>query len=404
MRPSALLAFLLALSVMLATFQGVYCAETLPWGVERIRAYLAWDNNRDMTIDNVTDPRAGQGVVVAVIDTGIDYSIDDQWNKHYHPDLADNVLGGKGFKWTGALVEENDDYQDTLGHGTHVAGTITAVDNDIGVIGVAPKVKIYALKLVNQDIIEVAAAINWSVQHGANIISMSLGYGDNDTDLYIACKLAHDAGRILVAASGNLNTQNIDYPAKYDFVLAVGAVYQNLSRWADGPGNGSNYGLELDYVAPGVDIYSTWFQQYGGYCNMNGTSMAVPHVSGELAMIWGSKLDRDFDFNLNGQWDAVEVEYKLYNRTLHLPDYYGSGRNDEYGWGFINAWGTSQRPVGDINMDYKVNAKDVAAAARAFGSYPGHPLWDARCDVNIDNKVDARDVGLIADQFGKKDP
>lgn len=182
----------------------------------------------------------------------------------------------------------------------------------------------------------------------------------------------------------------------------MGAVFENLSRWVNWTtGQGSNYGPELDFVAPGVDINSTWVNW--GYRNDTGTSMACPHVAADAAMIWGSKPDPDFDVDHDG-WERDEVLAKLYNQTLHLPNYTETGRNDEYGYGLVNAWRASHRPLGDITMDYKVRVDDVFMAAQAYGSNFGGPNWNPRADVNIDNKVRVDDVLFIADRFGDTDP
>lgn len=417
MKPYTLLASLIIMNTLAicASFQIVYSSETRPWGVERIRAYCAWDNNMDVHIDNVTDPRAGQNIVVAVIDFGIDYLPDG--TPTYHEDLNENVWrdaygrGGIGFFYNSVTrqVEQTVDHRDDpnglyKGHGTHVCGTIAAVDNDIGVIGTAPKAEIYMLKLVTGDSRELVAAINYAANMGqVRIIVMSLGFNGSDTNpprLEDACMNAYNNGKLIFAAAGNYNSSVIDYPAKYSCVVAVGAVYQNLSRWVGPkPGEGSNYGPELDFVAPGVDINSTFIND--GYALMTGTSMACPHVAAEAAMIWGSKLDRDFDFNNNGRWDAPEVLAKLCNWTLDLGQL---GRDDMYGLGLINAWATSQRPVGDVNCDYIVDIRDVARVSRAYGTKPGDQLWDPRADVNIDNEVDIHDLAIVSRNYGKVDP
>jgi subtilisin family serine protease len=399
-----------------------YGSETRPWGVERTRAYLAWDNDGNMTIDNVTDPRAGQGQLVAVIDFGIDYfppSFPGDQNQ-YHEDLNESIgidyfwnVGGKGFFYNTQTnqVELRDDHRDDpnglyAGHGTHVSGTIVAVDNEIGVIGTAPKATIFMLKLITGAVQEVIAAINYAVYNtSANIINISLVINGSLPDppgLWEACNNAYNHGKLIFAASGNDNCSVIDWPAKYNCTVAVGAVDRNLTRWVDAtriPPLGSNFGPQLNITAPGNEINSTWVNW--GYKEDNGTSMACAHASGEAAMIWSSKLDRDFDQDQDGVWDAPEVLAKLYNWTLDLGQ---SGRDDMYGLGLVNAWATSQRPIGDINNDYRVDVKDVTACSRALYSHPGDPNWDVRCDINIDNRIDVRDYALICRQYGQRDP
>jgi subtilisin len=195
----------------------------------------------------VTDPRAGQNQTVAVIDCGIDYSYDGTYYQ-YHEDLNDSMFrdwldrGGVGFRynWLTDHVDVVADHRDDeppgykTGHGTHVSGTIAAVDNDVGVIGTAPKALLYMLKLCTLNVKEVVAAINYVVDNlPANVISMSFSFNgswprSDFADLENACQRAYNSGRLLFAASGNDNRSVIDYPAKYDSVVAVGAVFQRL--------------------------------------------------------------------------------------------------------------------------------------------------------------------------------
>lgn len=203
---------------------------------------------------------------------------------------------------------------------------------------------------------------------------------------------AYAAGALLIAAAGE-NT--IEYPAKYNnSVIPVGAVYPNLTRplW-------SPTGPELEFVAPGVNIYSTWLDR--GYANATGTSMAVPHVTATAALIWSSKIDPEYDLDGDGVWSNVEMRQKLRHLALDLGPY---GRDNEYGWGLINAWATNQRPLGDINVDYQVDMVDLYIAWKAFGSYPGYPTWDPRADIDINNTVDMTDLWIVSKNYGKVDP
>ena len=236
-------------------------AEVLEWNVDHIDAELAWAST------------TGAGVNVAVIDTGID---DD------HPDLAGNIGGGVNFVVKGRKLDPTK-WADDNGHGTHVAGIIAAVDNEIGVIGVAPEATVHAVKVLdgrgNGWLSDVVAGIEWSIDNNMAVINMSLGASEGDPLLSAACESASDAGILVVAAAGN-DGGAVLYPARYDSVIAVGATDadDNVPSW-------SNQGEEVELVAPGVNVRSTW--KGGGYKTESGTSMATPHVAGVCALMLG---------------------------------------------------------------------------------------------------------------------
>ena len=247
-------------------------AQVLPWGVDRIDAEWA-------------RPFKGIGVKVAVIDTGIDKR---------HPDLA--VEGGINFV-TYSLVKGPNPakWNDDNGHGTHVAGTIAALDNSKGVVGVAPEVSLYAVKVLDRNgsgfVSDVIAGIEWAVNNGMHLANMSLTSNFGNTSLYNACNVARDAGLIMVAAAGN-DGSAVDYPAAYDSVIAVAAV-----DITDNVAHFSNRGTEIDVAAPGVSIFST--DAGGGYATLDGTSMAAPHVTGALALLISEDLMSDGMGNFN---------------------------------------------------------------------------------------------------------
>ena len=229
--------------------------QEIPWGVEKIGAPDVWKE------------ADGRGVKVAVIDTGVDLE---------HPDLEANLAEAGWVLECQNIVDDN-------GHGTHVAGTIAAVDNDIGVVGVAPKATIYAVKAFNKsgrgNISNVIDALNWCVERNVQVINMSFGFKNNSKALQRAIKEAYSRNIVLVAASGNSGGSNsVLYPAKYPEVIAVGASNSNdKAAWF------SSGGVEVDLIAPGAGIMSTY--KDGGYESMSGTSMAAPHVTGAAALL-----------------------------------------------------------------------------------------------------------------------
>lgn len=263
-------------------------SQVLPWGVDRIDAEAVW-------------PPTGIDVKVAVLDSGIDKK---------HPDLS--VAGGINF--VGRTPEKNAPrgrWNDEYGHGTHVAGTIGALNNTFGVVGVAPDVSLHAVKVLGLDgygdVSDLIAGIEWAVENNMHLVNMSLGTDTHSTALKNACDEARNAGLILVAAAGNdgpsptAGVSTVDYPAAYESVIAVGATNQDDSIYAD-----SSQGDEVDIAGPGVSIYSTYS---GGFYNpSSGTSMAAPHVTGALAL----RISEDL---INGEMGNFESYKELLCNT-----------------------------------------------------------------------------------------
>lgn len=226
------------------------------WGVAGINAPSIWPFTQ------------GEGVKVAVIDTGVDAS---------HPDLAGRVLPGAD------LVNDDGDAGDDHGHGTHVAGTIAAlVNNGLDVGGVAPQAKIIPIKVLNASgqgyNADIANGVLEAADRGAKIINLSLGGTDNSETLRRAIADVQARGVVVIAAAGNDGVSTPFYPAANEGVIAVAAVDQ-ARRKADF----SNHGDYIDIAAPGVAIGST--KKGGGVASMSGTSMASPHVAGAAALL-----------------------------------------------------------------------------------------------------------------------
>ena len=244
--------------------------QTVPWGIDRVfgdetYSFSTWTSSR------------GSGVSVAVVDTGIDKN---------HEDLV--VVGGVRFRTTGLILRQDNEYDDDNGHGTHVAGTIAALDNSLGVVGVGPRIDLYAVKVLDASgsgsLTAVVAGIEWSANNGMSIISMSLGTSSHSQTLKDACDAAYSKGLLLVAAAGNSGKadgtgDNVGYPAKYDSVMAVAATDINDQR-----ASWSSTGPAVELAAPGGSIYSTW--KDNSYRTASGTSMACPHVTGVAALVW----------------------------------------------------------------------------------------------------------------------
>jgi subtilisin len=385
------LLFCLLLTLLVAVFSGKVQGQIddLPWGVERIRGDLPWDSDRNLIVD--PDANAGEGVRVAVLDTGV-------WKDH--PDLTGRVVGGISY------VEGEQYWEDNYGHGTYVAGIIAAIDGGNHLIGVAPKVELLAVKVwpatEGELVRNLLHGIKWAVDNGADVISMSLGFYNEYPALEVACRNAYDSGVLLIGAAGNENRDVLVYPAKYSYVIAVGATNQSDKRWVD-PLEGSNFGPELELAAPGANINSTCSPPLY-YVNGSGTSAAAPHVSGTAALILGSKVDPDYDTFENGQWDNFEVRQKLQDTALDLGS---AGRDEYYGYGLVNAWRSLQRPEGDITRDLCVDAEDLRWVGAYYGKTSSDPDWWALirpADIDISNRIDTVDVSIVGLNWGKVDP
>ena len=306
------------------------------WGTKRIGAPAAWDTG------------AGAGVVVAVVDTGIDYT---------HPDIAGNIwtnsreIAGngidddgngyiddvRGWDFVGPLYyspTESNDPIDHFGHGTHVAGTIAAIGNNgIGVIGVAWQAKIMIVKGLDDSGTglesTLANAIMYAANNGADVINASWGgYGTSET-VADAVHYAYNLGAVVVAAAGNSadDARNY-YPANLEEAITVAAATQD-----DATAYFSNFGSKVDVAAPGTDILSLRAAGTSlgnpvdnDYTRASGTSMAAPHVSGVAALV----LSRHPEYSNEDVRQAIRTS---------ATDFGAPGYDFNFGYGGLNAAG-----------------------------------------------------------------
>lgn len=303
-------------------------SETMDWGLKFGGIAEAWQQTK------------GEGVRVAVLDTGIDAS---------HPDLAGCIAAMADF--SGSVRGT----RDVQGHGTHCAGIIGARQNTVGVVGVAPECRLLCGKVLGDDgsgsSDSVAAGIDWATASGADVISMSLGSPQPSQDIARALERAVSAGKFVVCAAGNDGRpDSVDYPAAWDnLAVAVAAV---------GPGgilaNFSSRGPQVDIAAPGVDILSTW--PGGGYAKLSGTSMATPFVAGVVALLVSRhrQLGAGAATPLRNQAELIE---HLHRTAL---DAGAPGFDTGFGFGLVN-------PAGLLAAEYPAAKVLIFGPVAALG-------------------------------------
>jgi len=330
------------------------------WGPQSIKANWVWDSER-----------GNKNVTIAIIDSGIDYN---------HEDLNTNYIAG-GFDW----VNNDSDPMDDYGHGTHCAGIAAAIiDNGKGIAGIA-QVNLMAEKVLDGTgggtEWDVAQGIVHAADNNADIISLSLG-GDADVQVEEdACLYAWNHSCLLVAAAGN-NNKWVKYPGAYETVIAVGAINQTDQRWGS-----SSWGPNLELVAPGVGILSTYPSD--NYATLQGTSMAAPHVAGVAALMWSKY--------------PTLTNHEVRDILSHTADDLGpDGFDQYYGYGKVNAMNATDLHAFDTNQSQNpypsisgihngsIMPNQTIIASKLY-TYPcagtgGHTeyarIWNSALDVN----------------------
>ncbi|MCA9757190.1 MAG: VCBS repeat-containing protein [Candidatus Eisenbacteria bacterium] len=320
------------------------------WGHHVPDFPLSWTQDSDGDSDVAWDYETGDpNVTIAILDTGVDYD---------HEDLTDRIVAGWDY------VNNDSDPFDDEGHGTACAGIAAASgDNGIGIAGVVWNCSIMPVKVLDETghgaSTWIANGITYATDHGANVISMSLGSDTPSTTIMNAANYAWSNGLILLASSGNDNVATVGYPAGFSNVMAVGAMSPCLER--KNPGScdgeswwGSNYGTGLDFLAPGVEIYTTDISGAGGYFvidyyeHFNGTSSACPFAAGSAALVW-SYLPT-----------LTNAELRDLLR-LSATDMYTPGWDNETGYGHIN-------PASAVQAYYLVDGTGgLAGSAASIG-------------------------------------
>lgn len=370
---------------------------------------------------------AGEGVVVAVIDTGVDYN---------HEDLQDNiwtnsaeVSGQKGTDDDNNgyvddvhginLIDPNETPMDDHGHGTHVAGIIAMENNNVGGVGIAYKSKIMPIKAGGSDgtlnSTDIAKAIVYAYKNGADVINMSFGSYAHSALIENALQDAFNSC-VLVAAAGNdgiptadcpLGGQNM-YPASYFYVIGVMAYdeankFASFSNWDYAP----NANAEYEVVAPGVSIYSTL--PNGRYASWNGTSMAAPMVSAEAAILRSSLKDKD-------TYSSRYIMGQLVGATEDTITYYNEDVKKTYNYKKLSLTASlTNKPKPNITVDeiYAFDSEDISKSNNGDGIIqPGETIdlaiglrnqWGAAKDVTITvnattNGIDNQYVEFVSDK------
>jgi len=268
-------------------------SQTINWGYSEL--------NMPSNIAQIPD---SEGIKVGIFDSGIDLD---------HPDL--NVMGGKSF------IPGTVSYDDDYGHGTSVAGIVSAINNDIGTLGVSSHVDLYSEKVLDSygdgRYSNIIKGLEWAIEQDLDVVNMSFGGPSESKALRKALKEAEKNGILLVASAGNegideSQKSTITFPAAYKSVIAVGSADQSLTR-----SYFSSYGKELEVMAPGEELYTTAID---GYTHVSGTSFAAPYVTGLSALLLGE----------NESLDIKEVRKTIQSTSTHLGD------EDLYGKGLIN--------------------------------------------------------------------
>lgn len=341
---------------------------SLMWNLHRIRMSEAWELHK-----------GDSSVVVAIIDTGIEYThsdlaaniwkntgeiagngIDDDGNGYVDDDFGFDFVNGTYNTGTKKWINDANGPMDDNGHGTHVAGTIGAVtNNNAGVSGISWFSKLMALKALDNKgagyTSNAMAAVYYAANNGAKIINCSFAGAGRDLALKDAIDYAYNVkGVLIVAAAGN-ESQNLDitpsYPASEENVIAVSAIDRDNNR-----ASFSNYGSKIEVAAPGVDILSARIGN--NYAYSSGTSMATSHVSGLAALIAAK----------NPLWTNFQIRRAIREVSFDLSP---TGRDVNFGFGRIDALNSLQlnspppAAVSPQNSQFILTANNVTAGGQA---------------------------------------
>lgn len=276
--------------------------------------YLGWQI-KQFDVEKEWVKTQGEGVRIGVIDTGCDYN---------HEDIKSNIDQGIN------IIDTNKDPMDDNGHGSHVAGTIAASNNGLGIVGIAPKARIVPIKALDArgagDNRNVAKAIVWASDNNVDIITMSLGSEYPSRAIEDAINYASGKNTIMFCAAGNSGIESgIQYPAKYNRTISIGAINRELDIC-----DFSCCGDELDFLAPGYEIISCI--PNNSYASMSGTSMATPYAVGCAALLLAFYRKNNMAVDLRTFEDYIKIMSK---HTMKLKNSKYSGIKKYEGNGIL---------------------------------------------------------------------
>jgi major intracellular serine protease len=278
-------------------------SQNMGWNIKNTNIPATW---------TITE---GEGEIALILDTG----------KPQHIDINDNLLHDKCRSFV-----PNSDVLDREFHSTHVIGTICAINNNFGCVGVAPKAKAIAFKVLGDsgsgDFDWIINALKYAKEIRPSVINMSLGSPVGTPALERVIKELYDMNIPIIAACGNSGLDGVNYPGKYKEVINVGAI-DEFGQIA----NFSSKGPEVGFSAPGVNIYSTY--GINQYAVLSGSSMASPWITGIVLLLLAKHKKQERE---TGKNDCKTVEQIREHLIKYTNDKGMLGRDSSYGYGVID--------------------------------------------------------------------
>lgn len=307
----------------------------------------------DVNAKSIWRYSTGRNVKIAITDVGFDLE---------HPDLSNNIIGSYDCT-DGADGSINGNYINNKdSHGTQCAGVFGAVDNDTCIVGLSPHCKIITIRHSYHDSNDIYKAFySWYIAsirkayiEGADVISNSWSFSPTNSIFNSVIEEAITLGRegkgcVIVFSVGNDGNPSINHPANLEGTISVGAINSHGIKESF-----SNYGNELDVVAPGKDIYTTQIRNYSSYTFSTGTSMACPFVAGTAALMLSVNPDLTW-LEVKNLIQSSAYKLPLYNFNVQMPN---GTWNNSVGYGLVNAY-TATMQAGTRTIQNKIFANNI---------------------------------------------